>query len=78
MQITYVDNGIIFIRIREGKVARTKERAGDVHVDVDERGEVLSIELWNGKETSVADLLAVFQEFGLDKKLTLVETNDAA
>lgn len=41
-------HGVLTIEIREGKVARTNERAGDILVDLDEQGEVLCIELVGG------------------------------
>jgi len=71
MRITQSKHGGVLIEIRDGKVARTKERPGDILVDLDERGEVLCIEVVGGEHTSAPELLAVFQEFGLDEKLVL-------
>jgi uncharacterized protein YuzE len=71
MRITKSKHGVVLIEIREGEVARTKERPGDILVDLDSNGEVLCIEVVGGDHTSAPQLLAVFKEFGLDEKLIL-------
>ncbi|MHB1955323.1 MAG: DUF2283 domain-containing protein [Sulfobacillus sp.] len=56
---------ILFIRLREGAVARTLERPNEIYVDVDADGQPLSIEVIGLSETPAKAVMDVFQEFGV-------------
>lgn len=70
MKITQEED-ILFIRFREGAVASLEEPLEDIHVELDAAGNVLTIEVLGADRTTAAELIAVFQRYGLDNKLVL-------
>lgn len=70
MKITREED-ILFIRFRDGEVARLEEPLEDIHVELDSAGNVLTIEVVGADRTTAAELISVFQQFGLDRKLVL-------
>jgi uncharacterized protein YuzE len=72
MRITQEED-ILFIEFREGVVARVEEPLEDIHVELDADGEVLTIEVIGN--ASAAELMEIFQRFGLDHKLVFAKAS---
>ncbi len=70
MKITREED-ILFIRFREGDVDRLEEPLPEIHVELDVDDNVLTIEVIGADNTSAAELIAVFQRYGLDEKLVM-------
>ncbi len=70
MKITREED-ILFIRFRDGEVAELEEPLDDIHVELDHDGNVLTIEVIGADKTSAAELISVFQKYGLDEKLVV-------
>lgn len=52
------ENKVLYLRIREGKVARTKEYRAEVFVDLDKNGHLLGIELLNLEDSKYIPQIA--------------------
>jgi len=68
MRITREED-ILFIRFRDGQVARMEEPLDDIHVEIDQAGNVLTIEVVGVDNTTAWELISVFQMYGLDHQL---------
>jgi len=63
MKVEYDDeSNILYLKLREGKIAETRLLAEDVYVDVDENGDILGIEIWNASRNVIEELARVIAE----------------
>lgn len=52
------ENQVLYLRIREGKVAKTKEYRAEVFIDLDREGQLLGIELLNLEDSKYIPQIA--------------------
>ena len=63
MKVEYDDeSNILYLKLREGKIAETRLLAEDVYVDVDENGDIVGIEIWNASRNVIEELARVIAE----------------
>ena len=53
---------IIYIRIREDKIVDTVDLDEDVFADLNERGEVVGIEIWQARKYVISEILGCLEK----------------
>jgi len=48
---------ILYIMIRDGKIKETKDLDEDVWIDVNDRGEIVGIEIWQARKHVIPEIL---------------------
>ncbi|MFQ5711889.1 MAG: DUF2283 domain-containing protein [Candidatus Geothermarchaeales archaeon] len=63
---------ILYIRIKESRVEDRKPLSDDVYADLDERGDIISIEIWRASQLAIPPIAKALAES--IRKLTTIPT----
>ncbi len=60
---------ILYIRIRDEKVEETKDLDDDIWVDINDKGEIVGIEIWQARKYIISEILRFLRK-GKDVGIT--------